>query len=78
MDKLLETILNKMFELSENQVSIDEILQRKDDWYNEFKMTEIQHQQWLEWGKSYLKKKVARPEVTMALIDASWGLKIIS
>jgi hypothetical protein len=67
-----------MFELSENHVSFDEILLRKDDWYNEFKITEAQHQQWMEWGKTYLKKKVARPEVTMSLIDASWGLKIIS
>jgi hypothetical protein len=78
MDKLLKTILNKMFELSENEVSFDEIIQRKDDWFNQYEITEDQHQRWMEWGKSYLKRKVARPEVTMALIDASWGLKIIS
>lgn len=76
--KDVEIILNKMFEISGSRTSYREIIHREDNWFLEFEITEDQHKEWIKWGKSYLKKKVTRPEVTMALIDATWGLKIIS
>jgi len=77
---IIETLINKMFEISENNITFNDIKDRKDEWYTEWTMTEKQCIEWMEWGADYLRKslkinkKVALKE--MAWINLGYGLKI--
>ncbi len=73
----LEILLNKMFEISGYEVTYSDIVTRKDKWYNDFLMTRKQQEEWMKWGKKYLKNKVHNPEITMILIDVTWGIKVL-
>ena len=58
----VRVLLDKMFEIAGYSVKYDEIVNRKDEWYN---------------GKEYLKKKAPNPEISMILVNTTWGLKVI-
>ena len=73
----LEVLLNKMFEVAGYEVTYSEIVTRKDKWYNDFIMTGKQQEEWMKWGKKYLKNKVHNPEITMILINVTWGIKVL-
>ena len=77
---IVETLINKMFEIANHAVTFNDILGREDDWYCQWTMTEDQNKEWREWGIKYLRKdgkmikKLAERE--MAMINLSYGLKI--
>lgn len=75
----IETLINKMFEISGHDVTFDDIKDRKDEWYLDWTMTYDQNTEWTKWGKKYLMKYMrlyARPaEREMAMISLNWGLK---
>ena len=73
----LEVLLNKMFELAGYEITYSEIVTRKDHWYNDFIMTGKQQEEWMKWGKKYLKNKVHNPEITMILVNVTWGIKVL-
>ena len=73
----LEVLLNKMFEIAGYEVTYSEIVTRKDHWYNDFIMTVKQQEEWMKWGKKYLKNKVNNPEITMILVNVTWGIKVL-
>ncbi len=73
----LEVLLNKMFEVAGYEVTYSDIVTRKDNWYNDFLMTVKQEEEWMNWGKKYLKNKVHNPEITMILVNVSWGIKVL-
>jgi hypothetical protein len=75
--KELEVLLNKMFEVAGYEVTYSEIVTRKDKWYNDFIMTGKQQEEWMKWGKKYLKNKVHNPEITMILVNVTWGIKVL-
>ena len=75
--KELEVLLNKMFELAGYEITYSEIVTRKDKWYNDFIMTGKQQEEWMKWGKKYLKNKVHNPEITMILVNVTWGIKVL-
>ena len=31
----------------------------------------------MKWGKKYLKNKVNNPEITMILVNVTWGIKVL-
>ncbi len=78
-EKLLVDIINKMFEIAEHNVTFDDIKDRKDDWYNQWTMTEEQYEQWRKWGSKEIKKLMKLTDVyadrQMAMIGLNYGLK---
>lgn len=78
--KAVIDIINKMFELAGHDVTFDDILPRKDNWFMEYTITEEQEREWIEWSISYLRKNLkmskesARRE--MMWMALSFGLKI--
>ncbi len=79
IDKSLVDIINKMFEIAGHPVTYDDIKDRKDDWFNDWTITDAQYTEWKQWGKKYLQKhlnmyaKMADRE--MSMIGLMWGLK---
>jgi hypothetical protein len=76
---IAETLINKMFEIAGHQVTFQDIKDRKDDWYQQWTMTESQNQEWIEWGMEYLRKQLKinkkLAEREMGWINLNWGLK---
>lgn len=80
-DLMVETLINKMFEIAGHNVTYNDIKDRKDEWYTEWTMTEEQNQEWINWGTDYIhkvykhfNKPFARRE--MAMFDLTYGLKV--
>jgi len=73
-------LINKMFEIAGHQVTYDDIKDRKDNWFQQWTMTEAQSDEWVEWGEEYLRKmfKLNKKltEREMAMISLMWGLKL--
>lgn len=78
--ELVTTLINKMFEIAGHNVTYDQIVERKDDWYAQWTMTKEQNDEWREWGISYMRKKARWPKYQakreMAMFDLMYGLKI--
>jgi len=78
---VVETLINKMFEIAGHQVTYNDIKDRTDDWYAQWTMTEEQEQEWRVWGAAYIKKKLrlTKPmaERQMSMINLMWGLKTV-
>jgi hypothetical protein len=74
-----EDLINQMFIIAGHQVSYNDILDRKDDWYCQWTMTDDQRKEWIDWGIAYLRKKKRWPkklaEREMAFLDLYCGLK---
>jgi hypothetical protein len=46
-----------MFEISKHEITFDDVLKRKDNWFQQYTMTTEQQKQWIEWSENYLRKK---------------------
>lgn len=79
-EKHLEAIINKMFEIAGIDMDYRRLLGRKDDWYQQYQMTEDQCDQWVTWGSEYLYKNrvytKARSRKQMSYLNLMYGLKI--
>lgn len=79
-DIIVETMINKMFEIAGHQVTFEDIKGRTDNWYQQWTMTEAQNKEWRKWGVDYLKKQKGLykhyAERQMAMFDMNYGLKI--
>lgn len=75
-----KTLIDKMFEIAGHQVTFEDIKDRKDNWYQQYTMTEEQNREWRDWGLDLLKKQggilKARASTEMAFFDMMYGLKI--
>jgi len=82
LDKLQITkaLINEMFKIAGHDVTYEDIVTRKDEWYKEWSMTEEQNKQWREWGakfiKHYLNVLPQQAESEMAMFDLNYGLTI--
>lgn len=78
-DQAVVDIINEMFKIAGHEVIYDDIKDRKDDWFNEWTMTEEQYEVWKKWGKQYLMKKLnlyaKQAEKEMSWVGLMWGLK---
>ena len=78
-DIIVETLINKMFEIAGHSVTYNDIVGRTDNWYQQWTMTEEQNKEWREWGVKYLSKQkgytALYPERQMAMFDLNYGLK---
>jgi hypothetical protein len=77
---IVETMINKMFEIAGHSVTYNDIVGRTDNWYQQWTMTEEQNKEWVEWGTKYLKKSKHLykyyAERQMAMFNLNYGLKI--
>lgn len=77
---IMKDIIDQMFIISGHDLRYNDIVSRKDDWFQEYTMTEVQNKEWRDWGVNYLikkkryNKKIAERE--MSWIDLFCGLKI--
>jgi len=80
IDQAVEALITEMFKIAGHPITFDDIKDRKDDWFNEYTMTEKQHDEWMKWGRKYLRKKLntyaKRAEKEMMWVSLMWGLKL--
>jgi len=72
-------IIDQMFIIAGHDLRYDDIVGRKDNWFQQYTMTEDQRKEWIDWGIKYLKKKRYYKKIAereMAWIDLFYGLKI--
>ena len=71
-------LINEMFRIAGHNVTFEDI-EKQENWFNQYEMTEEQRDEWKKWGKKYLMKKLgmyaARAEKEMSWIGLMWGLK---
>jgi hypothetical protein len=78
--QLLKELIDKMFEIAGHPLKFEDVEGRKDNWFQQYTMTEAQNKEWREWGTKHIKKKkryyskIASRE--MAFLDLYCGLKI--
>ena len=80
IEKSVVDLINEMFKIAGHDVTYDDIKDRKDNWFQQWTMTEKQNDEWNEWGKKYLTKHLKIPAKTaereMQWINLMWGLKL--
>jgi hypothetical protein len=78
-DDLVKTLIDQMFIIAGHELRYDDVIGRKDNWFQQYTMTETQRDEWKEWGISYIRKKKRwskkLAEREMAFLDLYCGLK---
>jgi hypothetical protein len=76
---LIKTLIDQMFIIAGHDLRYDDVVGRKDNWFQQYTMTEAQRDEWKEWGISYIRKKKRwskkLAEREMAFLDLYCGLK---
>ena len=76
---LTKTLIDQMFIIAGHELRYDDVVGRKDNWFQQYTMTETQRDEWKEWGISYIRKKKRwskkLAEREMAFLDLYCGLK---
>jgi hypothetical protein len=80
-DDLIKTLIDQMFIIAGHELRYDDVVGRKDNWFQQYTMTEAQRDEWKEWGISYIRKKKRwskkLAEREMAFLDLYCGLKTV-
>jgi hypothetical protein len=80
-DDLVKTLIDQMFIIAGHELRYDDVIGRKDNWFQQYTMTEAQRNEWKEWGISYIRKKKRwskkLAEREMAFLDLYCGLKTV-
>ena len=80
LEKAVVDLINEMFKIAGHQVTYDDIKDRKDNWFQEWTMTEQQYDEWIKWGKKYLMKNLRmyakQAEKEMIWVSLQWGLSV--
>jgi hypothetical protein len=77
---ILKELIDKMFEMAGHDLKFEDVEGRKDNWFQQYTMTEAQNEEWRKWGteviakKRRFGKKLADRE--MRMLDLYCGLKI--
>ena len=78
---MVKDIVDKMFSIAGHNVTYEDVLGRKDQWYYDWNMTPEQEQQWMDWmvdlfqKERGLTKKYA--ERSAAMYNLMWGLRVV-
>jgi len=77
---ILKELIDKMFELAGHDLKFEDVEGRKDNWFQQYTMTEAQNQEWRDWGTNFLNKKrrwgKKLADREMRMLDLYCGLKI--
>jgi len=77
---ILKELINKMFEIAGHPLKFEDVEGRKDNWFQQYTMTEAQNEEWRNWGTKFIMKKrrynkfLADRE--MRMLNLYCGLKI--
>jgi len=77
---ILKELIDKMFEIAGHDLKFEDVEGRKDNWFQQYTMTEAQNEEWRDWGIKLIMKKrrynkyLADRE--MRMLDLYCGLKI--
>jgi hypothetical protein len=75
-------LINEMFKIAGHNVTYDDIKDRKDNWFNDWTITELQYDEWLSWGSKYIQNKlkinIKQAKKEMSWVGLMWGLKFDS
>jgi len=77
---ILKELIDKMFEIAGHPLKFEDVEGRKDNWFQQYTMTEAQNEEWREWGIKLIMKKrrynryLADREIRM--LNLYCGLKI--
>jgi hypothetical protein len=78
--QLLKELIDKMFEIAGHNLKFEDVEGRTDNWFQQYTMTEIQNEEWKEWGTKLLAKKrrygKKLADREMRMLDLYCGLKI--
>lgn len=78
--QIAKDLINKMFELAGHDMKYEDVIERQDNWFQQYTMTQDQNKEWRKWGTEYLRKKKRwtkkMAEREMAMLDLYCGLKI--
>jgi hypothetical protein len=78
LNQLTIDLINKMFEISDHDVTYEDIKDRKDEWYTKWTMTVEQGEKWRQWGEQELKKRLRinskYAKYEMAMFSLNYGL----
>jgi len=78
--QITKALINEMFKIAGHNVTYEDIVTRKDAWYQDWTMTEEQNKQWIEWGIKFIKRNLnvlqRQAESEMAMFNLNYGLKI--
>jgi len=81
-EQALVDLINEMFRIAGHDATYDDMICREDQWFNEYTMTQEQQEEWIKWGRAYLRKKLniyaKQAEKEMMWINLMWGLKLDS
>ena len=79
-NKIVRHLINKMFEYAHIPQTYDDIKDRKDDWYKEFTMTQLESDAFKDYAIRYLKRELKssyyKADTEYQWFDLMWGLKI--
>ena len=77
---ILKELIDKMFEMAGHDLKFEDVEGRKDNWFQQYTMTEAQNEEWRDWGIKLIMKKrrynkfLADREIRW--LDLYCGLKI--
>jgi hypothetical protein len=78
--QLLKELIDKMFEIAGHDLKFEDVEGRTDNWFQQYTMTEIQNEEWKEWGTKLLAKKrrygKKLADREMRMLDLYCGLKV--
>jgi hypothetical protein len=78
--QLIKELIDKMFEIAGHDLKFEDVEGRKENWFQQYTMTESQNKEWRDWGIKLIMKKrrynkyLADRE--MRMLDLYCGLKI--
>jgi hypothetical protein len=78
--QLLKELIDKMFEMAGHDLKFEDVEGKKENWFQQYTMTEAQNEEWRDWGIKLIMKKrrynkyLADRE--MRMLDLYCGLKI--
>jgi len=78
--EMIETLINKMFEIAGYDLKYSDIKDREDEWYNTYTMTPYQNIQWRDWGVAFIRQRYGKTKTVsisqMDWLDSTYGLRI--
>ena len=77
--EVTETLLNKMFEYAGHYPPNTNLRETKQDWYNQYQMSNESKLQWINWGTGYIEQEFGvskdRAKKEMEMLAITFGLK---
>lgn len=79
-DDIIKELINVMFIIAGHNVTYDDIVGRKDQWYFEWTMTPEQEQKWMEYMVKFFRKHRSMTnryaQEAASMFNLMWGLKV--